>query len=131
MKRLRYILAVVLSLVVVHAGAGVSIVHYCCSRCESVEACCTHGCDKCQKTHHHSEKSCKDEGCTATFHKVELVKQAVESIFTVPFMPLVYEQLPDYQSAPLQAEVVGVPLQIPPPVIHPRIYLALYSVLLI
>lgn len=30
MKRLRYILAVLLSLTVVYAGAGVSIVHYCC-----------------------------------------------------------------------------------------------------
>ena len=36
MKRLRYILAVLLSLTVVYAGAGVSIVHYCCARCEAV-----------------------------------------------------------------------------------------------
>ena len=38
MKRLRYILAVLLSLTVVYAGAGVSIVHYCCARCETAQA---------------------------------------------------------------------------------------------
>lgn len=77
MKRLRYILAVLLSLTVVYAGAGVSIVHYCCARCETAQACCTNGCAKCHKSHktsHKPEKSCKDEGCTATFYKVDLVK---------------------------------------------------------
>jgi len=46
MKRLRYILAVLLSLAVVYAGVGVSIVHYCCARCETAQACCTDGCAK-------------------------------------------------------------------------------------
>lgn len=55
MKRLRYILAVLLSLTVVYAGAGVSIVHYCCARCATDQACCTNGCAKCHKSHHNPE----------------------------------------------------------------------------
>ena len=101
MKRLRYILAVLLSLTVVYAGAGVSIVHYCCARCETAQACCTNGCAKCHKSHktsHKPEKSCKDEGCTATFYKVDLVKYSCESpVITVPVIQLFCEVLPDFQ----------------------------------
>ena len=98
MKRLRYILAVLLSLTVVYAGAGVSIVHYCCARCATEQACCTNGCAKCHKSHHNPEKSCKDEGCTATFYKVDLVKYSCESpVIAVPVIQLLCEALPDFQ----------------------------------
>ena len=78
--------------------AGVSIVHYCCARCETAQACCTNGCAKCHKSHktsHKPEKSCKDEGCTATFYKVDLVKYSCESpVITVPVIQLFCEVLP-------------------------------------
>lgn len=122
MKRLRYILAILLSLTVVYAGAGVSIVHYCCARCATEQACCTNGCAKCHKSYHNPEKSCKDEGCTATFYKVNLVKYSCESpVITVPVIQLFCEA----------GELEEVAYNVPPHPDSSRRYLALYSVLII
>ena len=35
MKRLRYIIACLLSVLIIYVGAGVAVMHYCCNRCES------------------------------------------------------------------------------------------------
>ena len=51
MKKLAYITALILSLLIIYSGGGVSIVHYCCVRCETVQSCCDTGCPKCKKTH--------------------------------------------------------------------------------
>ena len=135
MKRLRYILAVLLSLTVVYAGAGVSIVHYCCARCETAQACCTNGCAKCHKSHktsHKPEKSCKDEGCTATFYRVDLVKYSCESpVITVPVIQLFCEVLPDFQYSLPTRELKEASYAVPPHPDSSRQYLALYSVLII
>ena len=40
MKRLAYITALILSLLIIYSGGGVSIVRYCCARCETVQSCC-------------------------------------------------------------------------------------------
>ena len=75
MKRLAYITAVILSLLIIYSGAGVSIVHYCCSRCETVQGCCADGCPKCKKSHTcDSKKDCREKGCTATIYKPDLMK---------------------------------------------------------
>lgn len=126
----------ILSLTVVYAGAGVSIVHYCCARCETAQACCTQGCAKCHKshhnTHHNQEKSCKDEGCTATFYKVELVKHSCESpAITLPVLQLLCEALPDFKSLMPAGDVQEVAYTVPPHPVSPRRYLALYSVFII
>lgn len=132
MKRLRYILAILLSLTVVYAGAGVSIVHYCCARCATEQACCTNGCAKCHKSYHNPEKSCKDEGCTATFYKVNLVKYSCESpVITVPVIQLFCEALPDFQYSLPTGELEEVAYNVPPHPDSSRRYLALYSVLII
>lgn len=150
--RLRYILAVLLSLTVVYAGAGVSIVHYCCARCEMAQACCMQGCEKCDKSHyksHHNtpdnprhnphsnsyskqEISCKDEGCTATFYKVDLVKYSCENpVIAVPVLQLLCEVLSDFKSLMPAGDVQEVAYKVPPHPVSPRQYLALYSVFII
>ena len=74
MKKLAYITALILSLLIIYSGGGVSIVHYCCVRCETVQSCCDTGCPKCKKTHTcDSKKGCKDKGCTAIIYKLDLL----------------------------------------------------------
>lgn len=79
MKKLAYITALILSLLIIYSGAGVSIMHYCCARCETVQSCCDTGCPKCKKTHTcDSKKDCKSKGCTATIYKLDLMKHTIE-----------------------------------------------------
>ena len=79
MKKLAYITALILSLLIIYSGGGVSIVHYCCVRCETVQSCCDTGCPKCKKTHTcDSKKGCKDKGCTAIIYKLDLMKHTTE-----------------------------------------------------
>ena len=93
MKRLAYITAVILSLLIIYSGAGVSIVHYCCSRCEAVQGCCADGCPKCKKSHTcDSKKDCREKGCTATIYKPDLMKHISELTVSVPVITLFCEQ---------------------------------------
>ena len=79
MKKLAYITALILSLLIIYSGAGVSIMHYCCARCETAQGCCDTGCPKCKKTHTcDSKKDCKAKGCTATIYKLDLMKHITE-----------------------------------------------------
>lgn len=72
--------------------AGVSIVHYCCSRCETVQGCCADGCPKCKKSHTcDSKKDCR-KGCTATIYKPDLMKHISELTVSVPVITLFCEQ---------------------------------------
>ena len=116
MKRFRYILAVILSLLIVYVGAGVSVAQYCCSGCETANCCCADKCGFCGKFDFEFHKSCRGEGCTATIYKLDLVKQAFES---------------DLLCALFRDEVLDPPYVIPPPKTSSRHYLALYSTLLI
>ena len=70
MKRFRYILAVILSLLIVYVGAGVSVAQYCCSGCETANCCCADKCGFCGKFDFEFHKSCRGEGCTATIYKI-------------------------------------------------------------
>ncbi len=79
MKKLAYITALILSLLIIYSGAGVSIMHYCCARCETAQGCCDTRCPKCKKTHTcDSKKDCKAKGCTATIYKLDLMKHTTE-----------------------------------------------------
>ncbi len=71
MKKLAYITALILSLLIIYSGAGVSIMHYCCARCETAQGCCDTGCPN-------SKKDCKAKGCTATIYKLDLMKHTTE-----------------------------------------------------
>lgn len=95
MRSFRYILAVSLSLLIVFAGVGVSIMHYCCPGCEAEQKCCVAGCEKCRDTNSLSNDSCGDEGCSATVYKVDLVKQSCGCSVSVPFAQILCYLSPD------------------------------------
>lgn len=134
MKRLAYITALILSLLVIYTGAGVSIVHYCCARCETVKSCCDTGCPKCKKSHTcDSKKDCKEDGCSATIYKPDLMQHlaAAGQTITVPVMNLFCEQF-CYLLIVAHSEqlITYEPADSPPPVCS-RQMLALYSTYLI
>jgi hypothetical protein len=49
MKRLRYIIACLLSVLIIYVGAGVAVMHYCCNSCESSHV----------ESHQHGDMSCE------------------------------------------------------------------------
>lgn len=132
MKKLRYILAILFSSLIIISGVGVSIMHYCCAGCETTQSCCSTGCSKCDKSHHSSQESCKDTGCTAVHYKVDMVKNAQVTLSILPAFTFVCEQLPELSYIlPLVDRETEIVSWAPPYTIGSRHYLALYSVLLI
>ena len=132
MKRLAYITALILSLLIIYSGGGVSIVHYCCVRCETVQSCCDTGCPKCKKTHTcDSKKGCKDKGCTAIIYKLDLMKHTTELTTSALVVDLLCEHFcylltPTYADKPVEFDS----LTSPPPLCS-RQKLALYSTYII
>lgn len=134
MKRLSYIIAVLLSLLVIYSGAGVSIIHYCCVGCETVKSCCDDdGCHKYSEKSHDcgSKTNCNDDGCTVTIYKLDLMQQASELTVSVPAFTLFCKQYCYLLTVPdADQEVADFPLPAPSPPC-PRQMLALHSVFLI
>ena len=132
MRSFRYILAVSLSLLIVFAGVGVSIMHYCCPGCEAEQKCCVAGCEKCRDTNSLSNDSCGDEGCSATVYKVDLVKQSCGCSVSVPFAQILCYLSPDVKKNLSSVDSERVEIRdIPPNPVCTRYYLALYSDFLI
>ena len=116
MRSFRYILAVSLSLLIVFAGVGVSIMHYCCPGCEGEPKCCVAGCEK----------------CSATVYKVDLVKQSCGCSVSVPFAQILCYLSSDVKKNLSSVDSERVEIRdIPPNPVCTRYYLALYSVFLI
>ena len=112
MKRLAYITALILSLLIIYSGGGVSIVRYCCARCES-------------------KKGCKDKGCTAIIYKLDLMKHTTELTTSALVVDLLCEHFcylvtPTYADKPVEYDS----LTSPPPLCL-RQKLALYSTYII
>lgn len=134
MKRLSYIIAVILSFLVIYSGAGVSIIHYCCTGCETVKSCCEEdGCHKYSKKSHDCEpkKNCKEEGCTVTIYKLDLMKQTSELTGSVSMLTLFCKQYCYLLTVPEADRVTddsNLPTPSPP---CPRQMLAMHSVFLI
>lgn len=133
MRRLAYITALILSLVIIYSGGGVSIVHYCCARCETVQSCCDEtGCPKCKKSHTcESKKDCREKGCTATIYKLDLMKHTTELMASASVVDLFCEHFcyvltPAYIDKPVEHDS----LTSPPPLCS-RQKLALYSTYII
>ena len=131
MKRLRYILLAMLSLLIIYAGVGVSVVHYCCAGCETAQTCCTSGCPKCNKAHHQSDKSCKDEGCTATIYKLDLMKHTTELNVSVQAIDLFCAQFCYLLTSTYFDKPVEYTTITSPPPLCSRQKLALYSTYII
>lgn len=134
MKKLRYILIIVLSLLVIYSGVGVSVCS--CFTCEIACFFCSTPCSSCENDNHSdgtcgdSDTTCDDEGCTVNVYKVDLTKQNSQSLTSVLSFELFCELLPDFQSA-LPLGEVHAPYVVPPCSVKARHYLALYSTLLI
>ena len=132
MKRLAYITAMFLSLLIIYSGAGVSIVHYCCAGCETVQSCCATGCPKCKKSHTcDSKKDCKNEGCTATIYKLNLMNHATELTVAAPVVDLFCEQFCYLLNIGYTGKPVEYIIPSSPPPICSRQMLALYSTYII
>lgn len=132
MKRLSYITAVILSLLIIYTGAGVSIVHYCCARCETVKSCCATGCPKCEKSHTcDSKKDCKDKGCSATIYKLDLMQHMTELTVNVPVVNLFSEHFCYLLTFAYADKPVEYATLTAPPPLCQRQKLALYSTYLI
>lgn len=135
MKRLRYILMIVLSLLVIYSGVGISV----CS-CFTSEVGCLFCSTPCSDCHHGDEEegatcdesaaSCEDEGCYLNIYKVNLAQQSVQASVSIPSFELFYGLLPDFLSV-LPDRGAEAPFAVPPPLMEPRHFLALYSTLLI
>lgn len=132
MKRLAYITAMFLSLLIIYSGAGVSIVHYCCAGCETVQSCCATGCPKCKKSHTcDSKKDCKNKGCTATIYKLNLMNHATELTVAAPVVDLFCEQFCYLLNIGYTEKPVEYIIPSSPPPICSRQMLALYSTYII
>lgn len=132
MKRLAYITALILSLLIIYLGAGVSIVHYCCARCETMQSCCDSGCPKCKKAHTcDSEKDCKTKGCTATIYKLNLMKHSTELNVSASVVDLFCEQFCYLLTFTYSDKPVEYATLTSPPPLCSRQKLALYSTYLI
>lgn len=132
MRRLSYITVMLFSLLVIYSGVGVAIMHYCCARCESTQNCCMDGCSKCQKVHFcDSEEDCKEEGCTATIYKIDLMKDTFEMAVSVPVVALFYGQINEWMASICMDYSEVCSCFGDPPHVCPRQRLALHSVLII
>lgn len=132
MKKLRTIIAILFSSLIIISGVGVSVVHYCCAGCETMQSCCSSGCSKCADSHQSSKKTCRDTGCTAVHYKVDLVKYAPEASSVAPLVTLFCEQLPQLCRSLLPERHLAEAYKSAPPLsVGSRHYLALYSILLI
>lgn len=132
MKRLRYILAVLMSSLVIMGGVGVSVLSYCCSGCQTPHSCCASACSDCAKKQHTPQSDCKDTGCSATHYKIDVVNTAQETLSVPSFHVLYCKPLPlFFASLPREGQERSETLYAPPPPdTGSRHYLALYSVLL-
>lgn len=114
MYKLRHLFAALLSLLIIYAGAGVAIAHYCCAKCEVRDVCC---------------ETC-DTGCSTVFYKIDLVKEASASLTVATLWTFSCQVLPDcHFPFPGQERRAFAEPESPP--VLPRCYLVLYSVLLI
>lgn len=130
MKRLRYIGMIILSLLVIYSGVGVSV----CSCLTGEVACvvCSTPCSGCEDedTCNDAAATCEDEDCSINIYKVNLAQQNAQVSVSIPSFELFCGLLPDYQIALSDSEA-EVPTVVPPPKVGSRHFLALYSVLLI
>lgn len=136
MKRLRYIIMIVLSLLVVYSGVGVSVCS--CLTCEVACAVCSTPCSGCEHDEDNSDGgcaadsdvTCRDEGCSINIYKVNLAQQSAQVPISIPSFELFCGLLPDFESL-LPVGEAEIPYVVPPPKVGSRHFLALYSTLLI
>lgn len=137
MNRLRYIVMIVLSLLVIYSGVGVSVCS--CLTCEVACMVCSTPCSGCEHDDDNSdagcaadaEATCQDEGCSIDIYKVNLAQQSAQSpVVSIPSFELFCGLLPHFQSL-LPVGETKIPYVVPPPKDGSRQMLVLHSTLLI
>lgn len=130
MKSLRYILPLMLSLLIIYTGVGVSICS--CMLCERACFICATPCDSCHDSDQEAlPAECEDGDCSVSLFKVNLMQQEAYASVVVPTFDLFCGLLPAFQTTVFRSGVVEVPYVVPPNPSSSRHYLALYSLLLI
>lgn len=134
-----------LSLLVIYSGVGASLCS--CLTCEVECMVCSTPCSGCghdvnkpqlsstnidaMHKEFNTDITCQDKGCTVNIYKVNLAQQSAQESISVPNFELFCELLPDLWAALFIDDVVVVPTVSPPLLESSRLYLALYSVLVI
>lgn len=132
MKRLAYITAMFLSLLIIYSGAGVSIVHYCCAGCETVQSCCATAVPNVRNLIRAIQRKIdKTKGCTATIYKLNLMNHATELTVAAPVVDLFCEQFCYLLNIGYTEKPVEYIIPSSPPPICSRQMLALYSTYII
>ncbi len=142
---MRLILSLFLSLVVIYAGAGAAVFHYCCAQCEELGIEAIEG-NGCHDQHHHQQSGCchPDESactahndcdaghhCLATIDKVDLFFESEQTDLPAALILLAGYLVPGYYAAPLLETRMEQPWYVPPYPDTSRYYLNLYCLLLI
>ncbi len=140
MNAYRYIAAVLFSLLIIFAGAGVAVIHCYCVSCRITHECCEgqhehHAQQTYQADQHtalsHTDYSDEEDCCTSTVYKVDLLKGQNPTPVMTPVMFLLCKEL--VQSLmPVPVATLQTSLYtFPPSPPEPRRYLAFYSVFII
>lgn len=131
MKRLRYILPFVLSLLIIYAGVGVAICHSLTCEVACASSCST-PCDSCcDDSDTKSTDTCSGDKCMVDVYKINLVAQSVSLSISIPSFQLFCVLLPAFESTIFHSGEIEASYMVPPNLGGSRHYLALYAVLLI
>lgn len=132
MKRFRYILLPILSLLLIYMGAGVAVMHYCSVQCEVTSDCRAAECNHCKRTQPEAQASHPGDECSVSIYKINLVNHTSEELLLAAVSPVFAIQLTDLLPAFFsENELLAVCPDTSPPSRSSRHYLALYAVFLI
>jgi hypothetical protein len=132
MKKFRFILTILLSSLIIVSGGGISVMHYCCAKCQ-MEQCCGQSICKSHNKHQSAAALQKKEVCSSSYFKVDWVKNITETPSLIPSITFFCGLLPQTISGNLSVINYLHKQQYwsPPDLFTPRHVLALFSILII
>ncbi len=100
-KKITHIIVVLLSVLVIQAGAGVAVYHHCCSGAKVQRpVACNNECGQCVKTvhlHKHHNVHCGDRGgCHSFVYREILVQHSPEDVLPLPSCPFLFYIFPTF-----------------------------------
>lgn len=132
MKQTRHISIYILSFLILYAGAGVSIFHHCCVKCENEKICCT-ACQNHEENHDNEDSCVCQSGCSVTVYSIDLIAKTIEdNHVSHPAFETNNRETSHILCATHGSTLLETRHNLPPPIaVNSRHYLALYSVLVI
>lgn len=96
MMKVRHILSLLLVVITIYVGAGIPVVHYCCTACAAVGIEAIKGKD-CHQIHHHHEKNdacCnhshqEEDECELTIKHIDLTTNAQNEYSELSQLPII------------------------------------------